>query len=56
VFVSDFGKIKDKYKQVLTNYGIDWEDEKRSFNFKCRCSYESPGIPCHKKLVEKEFL
>jgi UDP-N-acetylmuramoylalanine--D-glutamate ligase len=27
VFVSDFGKIKDKYKQVLTNYGIDWEDE-----------------------------
>jgi UDP-N-acetylmuramoylalanine--D-glutamate ligase len=22
VFVSDFGKIKDKYKQVLTNYGI----------------------------------
>jgi hypothetical protein len=24
VFVSDFGKIKDKYKQVLTNYGIDW--------------------------------
>ena len=26
VFVSDFGKIKEKYKQVLINNGIEWEE------------------------------
>jgi UDP-N-acetylmuramoylalanine--D-glutamate ligase len=27
VFVSDFGKIKDNYKEVLTINGIKWEEE-----------------------------
>ena len=27
VFVSDKGKIKDKYKKVLEHFEIDWEDE-----------------------------
>jgi len=27
VFVSDFGKIKDHYKEVLTINGIKWEEE-----------------------------
>jgi hypothetical protein len=26
-FVSDFGKKKEKYKEVLISNGIDWEDE-----------------------------
>jgi len=27
VFVSDRGKIKDKYKKVLEHFEIDWEEE-----------------------------
>jgi UDP-N-acetylmuramoylalanine--D-glutamate ligase len=27
VFVSDFGKIKNNYKEVLTINGIKWEEE-----------------------------
>jgi UDP-N-acetylmuramoylalanine--D-glutamate ligase len=27
VFVSDFGKIKDKYKKALIDNGIEWEEE-----------------------------
>jgi UDP-N-acetylmuramoylalanine--D-glutamate ligase len=27
VFVSDFGKIKDKYKKDLIDNGIEWEEE-----------------------------
>lgn len=26
VFVSDFGKVKEKYKAELNKYGIDWEE------------------------------
>mgnify|MGYP003409703283 FL=1 len=33
VFVSDFGKIKDSYKEVLTNNEIIWEDEKHTEAF-----------------------
>lgn len=59
VFVSDFGKIKDKYKQVLTNNGIDWEDEKHTeaLILNADVVMKSPGIPekvaIVKKLVEK---
>ena len=27
VFVSDYGKIKKKYKQVLLHHEINWEEE-----------------------------
>ena len=30
VFVSDFGKIKENYKEVLTNNEIKWEDEQHT--------------------------
>lgn len=59
VFVSDFGKIKDKYKQVLTNNGINWEDEKHTeaLILNADVVMKSPGIPekvaIVKKLVEK---
>jgi UDP-N-acetylmuramoylalanine--D-glutamate ligase len=59
VFVSDFGKIKDKYKQVLTNNDITWEDEKHTeaLILNADVVMKSPGIPekvaIVKKLVEK---
>jgi UDP-N-acetylmuramoylalanine--D-glutamate ligase len=27
VFVSDFGKVKEKYKNVLSQIGAEWEEE-----------------------------
>ncbi len=59
VFVSDFGKIKDTYKEVLTNNGIKWEDEQHteSLILNADVVMKSPGIPDKapiiKKLVEK---
>ena len=31
VFVSDFGKIPDKYKEMLNREGIEWEEDKHTF-------------------------
>ena len=47
VFVSDFGKIKDKYKQVLINNGIEWEMEGHSEAriLDADLVVKSPGIP-----------
>jgi UDP-N-acetylmuramoylalanine--D-glutamate ligase len=59
VFVSDFGKIKESYKDVLVKHGIDWEDEKHteSLILNADVVMKSPGIPekapIVKKLVEK---
>jgi UDP-N-acetylmuramoylalanine--D-glutamate ligase len=59
VFVSDFGKIKDKYKDVLNQYAIKWEDEQHTEELILNADVvmKSPGIPDKapivKKLVEK---
>ena len=59
VFVSDFGKIKENYKEVLINNGIDWEEERHTENLILNADVvmKSPGIPekssIVKKLVEK---
>jgi len=59
VFVSDFGKIKDKYKQVLVDNEIEFEDEKHTENLILNADLvmKSPGIPDKspivKKLIEK---
>ncbi len=59
VFVSDFGKIKNNYKEVLTNNGIKWEDEQHTeaLILNADVVMKSPGIPDKapivKKLVEK---
>jgi UDP-N-acetylmuramoylalanine--D-glutamate ligase len=59
VFVSDFGKIKDNYKDVLNQYEIKWEDEQHSEELILNATVvmKSPGIPDKapivKKLVEK---
>ena len=59
VFVSDFGKIKEKYKQVLIHTEIDWEEEGHSVDkiLSADVVMKSPGIPekapIVKKLLEK---
>lgn len=61
VFVSDFGKIKENYKEVLTINGIAWEDEKHTEEFILNADVvmKSPGIPekspIVKKLLEKNI-
>ncbi len=59
VFVSDKGKIQEKYKNVLEHFGIDWEEEKHSEEriLNAYLVMKSPGIPDKapivKQLVEK---
>ncbi len=47
VFVSDKGIIKDKYKKVLINIGVEWEEKKHSEEkiLTARTVVKSPGIP-----------
>jgi UDP-N-acetylmuramoylalanine--D-glutamate ligase len=59
VFVSDFGKIKSNYKEVLGLNKINWEDEKHTEELILNADIvmKSPGIPekapIVKKLIEK---
>lgn len=59
VFVSDFGKIKNNYKEVLVLNKINWEDEKHTEDLILNADIvmKSPGIPekapIVKKLIEK---
>ena len=61
VFVSDFGKIKENYKEVLTINKIAWEDEKHTEELILNADVvmKSPGIPekspIVKKLLEKNI-
>ena len=55
VFVSDKGKIKEKYRKVLEHIGIDWEDEKHTESkiLNADIVMKSPGIPDNVPLVLK---
>ena len=55
VFVSDFGKIKDNYKEVLTINGIKWEEETHTENkiLNADIVMKSPGIPDKSGIVKK---
>lgn len=61
VFVSDSGVIKDKYKEVLVNTGIEWEEKGHSEAkiLSADLVMKSPGIPetvaIVKKLKEKDI-
>lgn len=61
VFVSDFGKIKENYREVLIINGIQWEDEQHTeaLILNADVVMKSPGIPDKapiiKKLVEKNI-
>jgi UDP-N-acetylmuramoylalanine--D-glutamate ligase len=53
VFVTDMGKIKEKYKNVLSNYKIDFEEEKHSSEkiLNAELVVKSPGIPDKAQLI-----
>ncbi|HLA56555.1 MAG TPA: UDP-N-acetylmuramoyl-L-alanine--D-glutamate ligase, partial [Flavobacterium sp.] len=55
VFVSDFGKIKDNYKEVLIINGIKWEEETHteSLILNADIVMKSPGIPDKSPIVKK---
>ena len=54
VFLSDAGKIAQKYKDVLTHNEIEWEDEGHTESeiLKADLVVKSPGIPDHIPLVQ----
>ena len=54
VFLSDSGKIAQKYKDVLTHNEIEWEDEGHTESeiLKADLVVKSPGIPDHVPLVQ----
>lgn len=55
VFVSDFGQIKPHYKELLDQYGVEWEEghhtEEKILN--ATEVVKSPGIPENAPMVEK---
>jgi UDP-N-acetylmuramoylalanine--D-glutamate ligase len=55
VFVSDFGKIKEYYKEVLIINGIAWEEEKHTeaLILNADVVMKSPGIPDKSPIVKK---
>jgi|SRR6056297_1263297 len=55
VFVSDFGVIKDKYKNLLDKYGITWEEKKhtRELILNAKEIIKSPGIPEKVEIVQQ---
>ncbi|MBA9072807.1 UDP-N-acetylmuramoylalanine--D-glutamate ligase [Flavobacterium gossypii] len=55
VFVSDFGKIKNNYKEVLGLHGIKWEEEKHTEDLILNADVvmKSPGIPDKSPIVKK---
>ena len=55
VFVSDFGKIKKKYKNVLSHFEINYEEGKHSENLILNADevIKSPGIPDNTGIVRR---
>lgn len=55
VFVSDFGKIKESYKEVLVINGIAWEEETHTEDLILNADIvmKSPGIPDKSPIIKK---
>lgn len=55
VFVSDFGKIKDKYKTILLEYSIEFEEENHNEEIILNADLvvKSPGIPEKVPIIKK---
>ena len=53
VFLSDKGRIKDKYKDVLSKYEIQWEEEQHTEVLILNADevVKSPGIPDKAELI-----
>lgn len=54
VFISDFGKIKNNYKEVLALNKLDWEEEKHTEDLILNADVvmKSPGIPDKSPIVK----
>jgi len=55
VFVSDFGEIKEKYKAILNQYAILWEEKQHTADLILNASVvmKSPGIPDKAPIVKE---
>ena len=55
VFVSDTSKIKDKYKQLLDDHGIEWEEGHHTEEKVLSADeiIKSPGIPNEVPMIQK---
>ena len=55
VFVSDYENIKSKYKDVLINYEIEWEEGKHTSSkiLKADLVMKSPGISDYVPIIKK---
>ena len=55
VFVSDFGTISDKYKKMLDEHGIQWEEKQHSEEIILAAAevIKSPGIPNEAPMIVK---
>lgn len=55
VFVSDYGSIADKYKNMLDSYGIRWEEKRHSEDIILAAAevIKSPGIPHEAPIIVK---
>ena len=55
VFLSDMGQIKDKYKQLLEEYGIAYEEGQHTEELILNADevMKSPGIPKKAALIQK---
>lgn len=54
VFVSDIGKIKPHYKEILYNYEIDWEEEQHTERLILNADevIKSPGISDKSEIIQ----
>lgn len=54
VFLSDKGRLKDQYKNVLSKYGIKWEEEMHTESLILNADevVKSPGIPDSAALIK----
>ena len=57
VFVSDIGKIKPHYKEILYNYEIDWEEEQHTERLILNADeiIKSPGISDKSEIMQSVF-
>jgi UDP-N-acetylmuramoylalanine--D-glutamate ligase len=55
VFVTDKGAIKQKYKDVLSNHGIEWEEFRHTESLVLNADevIKSPGIPDKAALIQQ---
>ncbi len=55
VFVSDFGGIADKYKELLDKHNIEWEEKKHTEELILNAGevIKSPGIPDEAPIIVK---